>query len=123
MISPFLYPICVQTPPPNELGQLAYDGGSPPPVYYLTGEHSISNNADFTSILRSPDGNENTVYAFTHWEDAPGELSFLTLQRDSETGNLTIVDSDRFDWSSWGGLWVPCAGSVTPWNTHLGSEE
>ena len=23
------------------------------------------------------------------------------------------------DW----GLWVPCAGSVTPWGTHLGSEE
>jgi uncharacterized protein len=27
------------------------------------------------------------------------------------------------DWSEWGGLWLPCAGSVTPWGTHLGSEE
>ena len=25
--------------------------------------------------------------------------------------------------SDWGGLWTPCAGSVTPWNTHIGSEE
>lgn len=25
--------------------------------------------------------------------------------------------------SAWGGLWTPCAGSVTPWNTHIGSEE
>jgi hypothetical protein len=24
------------------------------------------------------------------------------------------------DWSEWGGLWLPCAGSVTPWGTHLG---
>ncbi len=27
------------------------------------------------------------------------------------------------DFSKLGGLWVPCAGSVTPWGTHLGSEE
>ena len=27
------------------------------------------------------------------------------------------------DWSSYGGLWNPCAGSVTPWQTHFGSEE
>jgi uncharacterized protein len=27
------------------------------------------------------------------------------------------------DFSQQGGLWVPCAGSVTPWQTHLGSEE
>ena len=27
------------------------------------------------------------------------------------------------DFSAHGGVWVPCAGSVTPWETHLGSEE
>jgi hypothetical protein len=27
------------------------------------------------------------------------------------------------DFSASGGLWTPCAGSVTPWQTHLGSEE
>jgi hypothetical protein len=27
------------------------------------------------------------------------------------------------DWSEYGGIWVPCAGSVTPWKSHLGSEE
>ena len=27
------------------------------------------------------------------------------------------------DFSTQGGLWVPCAGSVTPWQTHIGSEE
>ena len=27
------------------------------------------------------------------------------------------------DFSHQGGLWVPCAGSVTPWQTHIGSEE
>ena len=27
------------------------------------------------------------------------------------------------DFSAHGGVWVPCAGSLTPWETHLGSEE
>lgn len=27
------------------------------------------------------------------------------------------------DFSNQDGLWVPCAGSVTPWQTHIGSEE
>jgi len=35
-----------------------------------------------------------------------------------QTTNLKEVD-----FSSQGGVWTPCAGSVTPWQTHLGSEE
>lgn len=27
------------------------------------------------------------------------------------------------DWSAYGGIWVTCAGSVTPWKSHFGSEE
>ncbi len=27
------------------------------------------------------------------------------------------------DFSAFGGIWTPCAGSLSPWNTHLGSEE
>ena len=38
-------------------------------------------------------------------------------------GKLTIVSTKPIDFSAVGGLWVPCAGSVTPWGTHLGSEE
>src|SRR5437868_2921131 len=31
-----------------------------------------------------------------------------------------VLASDR---AALGGVWNPCAGSVTPWGTHLGSEE
>ena len=27
------------------------------------------------------------------------------------------------DFSAHGGVWTPCAGSVTPWQSHIGSEE
>ena len=33
------------------------------------------------------------------------------------------MDANKVDFSDVDGLWVPCNGSLTPWNTHLGSEE
>ena len=33
------------------------------------------------------------------------------------------IKTKPVDFSASGGLWTPCAGSVTPWQTHLGSEE
>jgi len=39
---------------------------------------------------------------------------------------ILLVQTKRIkplDFSTQGGLWTPCAGSVTPWQTHIGSEE
>ncbi|MCB1486125.1 MAG: DUF839 domain-containing protein, partial [Bauldia sp.] len=52
----------------------------------------------------------------------PGAMYLSELKADEE-GKLTIVSTKPIDFSAVGGLWVPCAGSVTPWGTHLGSEE
>jgi hypothetical protein len=35
----------------------------------------------------------------------------------------TLLCCRPVDWSEYGGVWIPCAGSVTPWKSHLGSEE
>lgn len=106
-------------PPSPENGSPAFAGSSPPPVFYLTGSPSISNNPDFLSILPI----SNRIFSFLHFEEAPGELALLELTRDPGNGTLSIASSDRVNWAKWRGLWVPCAGSVSPWNTHIGSEE
>ena len=36
---------------------------------------------------------------------------------------MTDANLEEVDFTTQGGVWVPCAGSVTPWQTHLGSEE
>jgi len=36
---------------------------------------------------------------------------------------MQVKRTKPLDFSAHGGVWVPCAGSVTPWETHLGSEE
>jgi secreted PhoX family phosphatase len=79
---------------------------------------AISKNPDFTSLLPK----NGKLYSVTQFEEAPGGLMLTELTQDAY-GNLTVVSSKPIDTAKVGGIWYPCAGSVTPWGTHLGSEE
>ena len=87
-------------------------------IYGKDGKLTISDAADFTSIL--PIGGK--LYSVTHFEARPAAMYLSELAQDKD-GKLTSLSTRAIDFSSIGGLWNPCAGSVTPWNTHLGSEE
>jgi hypothetical protein len=78
----------------------------------------ISNAMDFSSILQVG----GKLFAVTHFESRPGGMYLSALEQD-EDGFLSIASTESLDFSDVGGLWVPCAGSVTPWQSHLGSEE
>jgi secreted PhoX family phosphatase len=58
----------------------------------------------------------------SHFETTPAAL-YMTKVKQDRDGNLQAQWIKNIDLSSIHGLWRPCAGSVTPWNTHLGSEE
>jgi secreted PhoX family phosphatase len=83
------------------------------------GSQFISNDNDFSSLLPK----ENRLFNVTHFESRPGAMYLTELRQDANTGLLSPLTTENIDFSDWGGLWVPCAGSVTPWGTHLGSEE
>ena len=85
---------------------------------------------------RSSDPNKHRLFLVTHheydWLDTAGRrqygkqpmiMNLATIDQDAETGALTTVSVRNIDMSSVRGLWIPCAGSLSPWNTHLGSEE
>ncbi|RAZ82897.1 PhoX family protein [Cereibacter johrii] len=82
------------------------------------GSEHVSVDADFTSLLRVG----GKLFSVTHFESRPGAMYVSELQQDA-SGKLTPVSTKPVDFSEFGGVWVPCAGSVTPWETHLGSEE
>jgi secreted PhoX family phosphatase len=48
---------------------------------------------------------------------------YISQIAQDANGGLTMSTTRPIDFSSVHGLWDPCAGSVTPWNTHLGGEE
>jgi secreted PhoX family phosphatase len=98
-------------------GQLMDKDGKP--VMNKDGSKHVSVDADFSSLL--PVGDK--LYSVSHFESRPGAMYLSELKQDKATGKLTAVSTKNIDFSEFGGLWVPCAGSVTPWGTHLGSEE
>ena len=89
------------------------------PIVGADGAPMISNSPDFSSLL--PRGDH--LYIVSHFETRPAAIYVTKTERDPATGELKAVDTHPVDFSADGGLWVPCAGSITPWGTHLGSEE
>jgi uncharacterized protein len=53
----------------------------------------------------------------------PSPIAVLTLDQDPATGKLTLVSYANVDTSGAHGLWITCGASLSPWNTHLSSEE
>jgi len=102
----------------------------------------FSDSPDGTSLLKidgaKADGvTGNTVFAvvqfeYTTWDYAkaksmygrlPSPIAVLTLDQDPATGKLKLVKYHNVDTSSANGLWITCGASLSPWNTHLSSEE
>ncbi|WP_374356035.1 PhoX family phosphatase [Chitinimonas sp.] len=53
----------------------------------------------------------------------PSPIAVLTLDQDQSTGKLTLVKYHNVDTSPARGLWITCGSSLSPWGTHLSSEE
>ncbi|WP_423458512.1 PhoX family protein [Ottowia sp. VDI28] len=53
----------------------------------------------------------------------PSPIAVLTLDQDQDTGKLSLVKYHNVDMSQVHGLWITCGASLSPWNTHLSSEE
>ena len=53
----------------------------------------------------------------------PSPIAVLSLDQDQTTGKLSLVKYHNVDTSKVHGLWITCGASLSPWNTHLSSEE
>jgi secreted PhoX family phosphatase len=106
-----------------------------------SGRQFFSDCPDGTSLLQLPDAaidgiKGKPVFAVVQFEytsrdeagaDAygtlPSPIAVLTLDQDQQTGKLSLVQYHNVDTSKVHGLWITCGASLSPWNTHLSSEE
>eukprot|EP00798_Chlamydomonas_sp_ICE-L_P025896 gene25896-11569_t len=102
------YPMAVGTTYDNDMNPMVKDG-----------EIVVSPNPDFHSIHVTPGGN---VYSLTQFE-VPASFYVTKMDQNTDDGTLTPVWHMPVDWSAEGGLWIPCAGSMTPTGSHAGGEE
>lgn len=89
------------------------------PILQMDGSKTIADSNDFSSILKVG----TKLFTVSQFESQPGAMYLTELSQDSKTGKLTALSTKSLDLSGINGIWNPCAGSVTPWNTHLSSEE
>ncbi|MDO7085616.1 alkaline phosphatase PhoX [Pseudocolwellia sp. AS88] len=98
-------------------GQLINSEGQP--LYSEDGARKISNSNEYTSLL--PVGDR--LFSVSQIESRPGAMFMMELDQNKSNGELNVKKMWQLDMSGVDGGWVHCAGSVTPWNTHLASEE
>jgi hypothetical protein len=86
-----------------------------------TSLQDISNDPDYTSFL-TVGGN---LYSVVQFETPLPAAVYMMQINVASNGDLSVQPGSltAIDFSASGGLVSPCAGSVTPWMTHLGSEE
>ncbi|WP_332875951.1 PhoX family protein [Massilia sp. S19_KUP03_FR1] len=53
----------------------------------------------------------------------PSPIAVLTLDQDQTTGKLSLVKYHNVDTAGVNCLWITCGASLSPWGTHLSSEE
>lgn len=126
---------------PYEAGRLYDINGAP--LLDDFGGPMIAETPDANSLLQitgapSTGKGGNPLYLVTHFEydwllsdgskadgdhPMPMTMSLTTIDQNTTNGVLTSVNQRNIGMSAIYGLWTPCAGSQTPWNTHLGSEE
>jgi len=83
------------------------------------GSYEVSSNPDFSSLLKVG----NKVFSVVQFEYPRPGVMYATELRKDRAGRLSPKRMESVDWSHEGGLWIPCAGSVSPWQTHIGGEE
>lgn len=97
-------------------GRLVDQTGAP--LVNADNSQVISPSNDFSSLIQVG----TKLFEITHFETTPAAMYLSEVEQD-EDGHLTITSTKPVDFADVDGLWTPCAGSVSPWNTHLGSEE
>ena len=83
------------------------------------GSPFISNAVDHNYFINA----FGKVFLLAQFEDTIGVNYITELKQDAATGKFSAVSTKPIDASKIGGTWTHCAGSNTPWNTALGSEE
>ena len=102
----------------------------------------FSDSPDGTSLLTVPDAKVDGVkgkpvfavvqFEYTTWArdgktdmygKLPSPIAVLTLDQDQDSGKLSLAKYHNVDTSKVHGLWITCGASLSPWGTHLSSEE
>ncbi|MEG1157032.1 MAG: DUF839 domain-containing protein, partial [Acinetobacter sp.] len=95
------------------------DGSS---LIHLEGAQVEGVNNPVFHVVQFEYASQNLAGA-SEYGNLPSPIAILTLDQNQTTGHLELKKYFNVDTSSVHGLWITCGASMSPWNTHLSSEE
>lgn len=114
LTDPFGEPVIAETPDGTTIldsGGLTTPAGEPVKFHVVQWEYDWI-MSDGTNLRKSD-----------WYPRMPMSANVNRLAQDPVTGGLRVISQDFVDFSAVGGLWIACAATRTPWNTHLLGEE
>ena len=113
----------------GQMASDAPDGNSLMDIPGMRAADSCKNNAlamvtnfEYRETPTGYPGHLTSAYT-SYWSKLPAAMGLSKLEQDKKTGALEVVDYDNISFADVNGGWIHCAASLSPWNTHLGSEE
>ena len=132
-------------PPAAGGGQILAAGYTRPdgvtPILDTDGKQMFSDCVDGQSLIKLsktavPDISGSALFLVNQFEyksvsaagksmygKLPCPMTITTLEQNASTGALSVKYQYSVPTASVHGLWITCGGSLSPWNTHLSSEE
>lgn len=95
------------------------DGSS---LIHLDGAQVEGVNNPVFHVVQFEYASQNLAGA-SEYGNLPSPIAILTLDQNQTTGHLELKKYFNIDTSAVHGLWITCGASMSPWNTHLSSEE
>jgi hypothetical protein len=89
------------------------------PLVDDAGKPIASSAHDYTSFLQA----DGKIFMISSTESIPASMFVTRINQDPGTGALSAVSTKSIDMTPVDGFWYSCAGSKSPWGTHLASEE
>ncbi|WP_263451918.1 alkaline phosphatase PhoX [Hyalangium gracile] len=102
--------------PSTCLGVLLSASGKP--LRDEAGEIVVTNTHDNTSFLEAG----GKIFMYNSTESIPAGMYVTSISKDAN-GALSATATKALDTSPIDGFWYSCAGTKSPWGTHLASEE
>lgn len=84
-----------------------------------SGVIEVASSQDFASLMKVGDN----TFMVSQFESPVSSIFVTRITQEAGNGVVSAASTRAVDLSPVDGLWTTCAGSTTPWNTYLSSEE
>ncbi len=111
------------TTDPAKVSDYISDGPDANTLFYVNGSAPTSTGGNSLNLITHYEYTTLNNKGTSAYGNTPASIGYSNIDQNVNSGELNALSWKKVDMSPAYGVWIPCAGSLSPWNTHLSSEE